>query len=86
MNRRRFLGTMMLGGAAVFGVASAARAFSQQSCGDTASVAACDEVARHKQLLIELKQQIETLHLSPEQEQAALARAVCPFCGAPLIG
>ena len=76
----------MLSSAAMLGVATTAHAFSQQSCGSTASIAACDEVTRHARLLIDLKERLETMGLSPEQERAALASAVCPFCGAPLVG
>jgi nitrous oxide reductase len=86
LNRRRFLGSTMLSGAALIGLAGTAGAFSVQSCGSTASATACDEIHRHKQLLADLKRELDKRHLSPEQEQAVLATAVCPFCGALLLG
>ena len=91
MNRRRFLSGTMLGGAALVGFASSARAFSMQSCGAAATgESACgefqDHYRLHKQLLAELKRKLDAQHLSPAQEQAALAQAICPICGQPLIG
>ena len=86
MNRRRFLESTMLGGAAAAGIAANARAFSVQSCGAGAEQELCQEVAFHKRLLDDLKREIEKRHLPAEQARAVLARAVCPICGAPLIG
>ncbi len=81
----------MLGGAALVGLAGSARAFNIQSCGATAEGAsACgefqDHYRLHKELLAQLKRKLDAQHLSPAQEQAMLAKAVCPFCGAPLLG
>ncbi|HEV2265267.1 MAG TPA: hypothetical protein VGR79_12130 [Stellaceae bacterium] len=91
MNRRRFLSSTMLGGAALVGLAGTARAFNVQSCspaaqGDTACGEFQDHYRLHKQLLADLKRELDKQNLTPEQEQAILAKAVCPICGAPLIG
>jgi hypothetical protein len=81
----------MLGGAALVGFAGSARALTVQSCsvaatGQTACGEFQDHYRLHKQLLAELKRKLDAQHLSPAQEQAVLAQAVCPFCGAPLLG
>lgn len=81
----------MLGGAALVGFAASARAFSMQSCGTAAmGNSACgefqDHYRLHKQLLAELKHKLDAQHLSPAQEQAIMAQAICPICGQPLIG
>lgn len=91
MNRRRFLGTTMLGGAALVGFAGTARAFNMQTCNTAAQgETACGEFRGHyrlhEQLLADLKRKLDAQHLTPEQEQAMLAKAVCPVCGMPLIG
>ncbi len=91
MNRRRFLGSTLFGSASVLGLAAAARAFTLQSCNTTAQGAtACgqfqDHYRLHQKLLLDLKRKLDAQHLSPAEEQAVLARAVCPICGAPLIG
>jgi hypothetical protein len=86
MHRRHFLSSTILGGAAILGAAGSAKAFTMQSCGDGAAASACNELERHHQLLAELKQKLDAMHLTPAQEQAVMANAVCPFCGEPLIG
>ncbi len=91
MNRRRFLSSTMLGGAALVGLAGLARAFNMQTCntaaqGDTACGQFQDHYRLHQQLLADLKRELDKRHLTPEQQKAVLAKAVCPICGAPLIG
>ena len=81
----------MMGGAALVGFAGSARAFSVQSCGvgaqgETACGEFQDHYRLHKTMLADLKRKLDQQHLSPSQEQAILAQAVCPICGAPLIG
>jgi hypothetical protein len=91
MNRRRFLSSTMLGSAAAVGLAGSAHAFTIQSCNATAKgESACGEFQQHiqfhKKLLADLKREFDRLHLSPAQQQAVLAQAICPICGQPLIG
>jgi hypothetical protein len=86
VNRRRFLATTALSGAALTALSGAARAFTMRQCGKDASAVACDEVQRHKQILVDLRRLLQQENLSPEEQQALLAKAVCPFCGAPLLG
>jgi hypothetical protein len=81
----------MLGGVALVGLAGSARAFTVQSCEGTATgETACGEFQNHyrlhQKLLAGLKRKLDQAHLSPAQEQATLAQAVCPFCGEPLLG
>lgn len=91
MNRRRFLSSTMLGGAALVGLAGTARAFNMQTCntaaqGDTACGEFQDHYRLHKQMLADLKRKLDAQGLTPAQEQVILAKAVCPICGMPLIG
>jgi len=71
----------MLGGAALVGFAGTAQAFNTQTC-DTAAqgATACgefqDHYRLHQQLLAELKHKLDAQHLTPEQEQAVLAKAM----------
>ena len=53
MNRRRFLATTALSGAGLVALSGAANAFTMRQCGKDASAVACDEVQRHKQMLVE---------------------------------
>jgi len=86
MNRRRFLATTALSGAGLVALSGAANAFTMRQCGKDASAVACDEVQRHKQMLVDLRRLLQQENLSPEEQQRLLAKAVCPFCGAPLLG
>lgn len=86
MNRRRFLSTSMLTGAAVVLSAGSAHAFSQDSCADLPGTKACLEIARHQEILAQLNAMLEKKGLSEEQRHAILVAAICPFCGQPLIG
>ena len=72
----------MLGGAGLVGLAGTARAFTLQSCGSTASATGCQQIQLHRQLLADLKRELDKRHLSPEQEQAVLAKAICPLSAA----
>ncbi len=86
MSRRRFLATTALSGAGLAALAGTSSAFTMRECGKDASAVACDEVQRHKQLLVDLRRLLQQENLSPAEQQALLAKAVCPFCGAPLLG
>ena len=81
----------MLGSVGLLGFAGSARAFSLQSCnaaaqGETTCGQFQDHYRLHQQLLADLKRKLEAQHLSLAQEQAVLARAVCPVCGGLLLG
>ena len=86
MNRRRFLSSTALAGAALAAVAPSARAFSLQQCEGATGGPACREVARHESLLAELKKSLEDSGASASARQAALLAATCPICGQPLSG
>lgn len=91
MNRRHFLSSTFLSGAGLAGLVMAAvgrqpvRALTLQSCeGDNSP--ACNELARHNDLLAQLRAALDQKGLTPEQKQAAMAAAACPVCGQPLLG
>ena len=89
MDRRRFLSTTMLSGvglAAGAAVATPARALEITSCDAAAGTPACVQLLRHHELLAQLRASLAARGLSPAQQQAVLAKAICPFCGQPLIG
>jgi hypothetical protein len=86
MNRRRFLSTTVLSGAALAGLASHANAFSERVCDAASADPACRELIRHHQILAQLETSLAERGLDDAQRKAILATAVCPFCGQPLIG
>ncbi len=86
MDRRRFLTTTMLSGAAMVGFAGSAHAFSQQNCADVPGTLVCRELLRHQELLAQLEKTLADKGLTPDQRRQILAAAICPFCGQPLIG
>jgi len=86
MNRRRFLSTTALGALAAAALGASARALSVQSCDGDVVDKICSELARHDNLLIELKAQLAQQNLTNDQRRAILAAAICPFCGQPLLG
>jgi len=86
VDRRHFLSTTLLSGAALVGFAGQARAFSQQDCSATPGTVACQELMRHHELLAKLDDALKAKGLDAEQRKAVLATAICPFCGQPLIG
>jgi hypothetical protein len=80
----------MLGTAAAVGFAGSAHAFTVQSCGTGASgPSACGEFREHyrfhKELIAAIDVEFNKLHISPAEQRAILARAICPICGQPLI-
>jgi hypothetical protein len=86
MNRRRFLSTTALAGTAIAGLARSAPAFTLEKCEGDSVGPACREVARHDELLAELKKALENRGASPAAREAALRAAFCPVCGQPLAG
>jgi len=86
MDRRRFLSTTVLSGAALAALGGKAMAFSEQSCSDVPGTAACRELIRHHELLAQLEASLKAKGLDAAQRKAVLAAAICPFCGQPLIG
>lgn len=85
MNRRRFLRTTLLLGTSLAG-APAAIALTQESCVKYPGISACRELSRHHTLLADLKASLLKRGLTAVQAQSILATAVCPYCGALLIG
>lgn len=86
MDRRRFLSSTVLSGAALAAMAGSAHAFSQTDCTATPGTTACKEIVRHQEILADLNAMLIKKGLSAEQRHAILVAAVCPFCGQPLIG
>jgi hypothetical protein len=85
MNRRRFLRTALLLGTSLAG-AQAALALTRESCVKYPATPACRELLRHRTLLADLKASLLKRGLTAAQAQSILATAVCPYCGALLIG
>jgi len=82
MNRRMFLSSTIAGSLGMLAAPVAAHAFSEQSC--TASDPACKAVAEHAELRARIDAYLRGKGLSDAEREAAMARAVCPFCGGPL--
>ena len=85
MDRRRFLTLSLFSGTAL-ARAPAAMALTRQSCVSYPATPACRELLRHRALIAELKASLRKRGLTPKQAQEILATAVCPYCGALLIG
>jgi hypothetical protein len=86
MNRRRFLSSTALAGAAIVGLAPSAPAFTLEKCEGDGAGPACREVARHDELLAELRKALENQGASRAAREAALRAASCPVCGQLLGG
>jgi hypothetical protein len=86
MNRRHFLSTTGLAGFGLAAFATSARALSVQDCTADPNSAVCSEVARHDNIRAQLEALLKDEGLSEEQRKVALAAAICPFCGQPLLG
>ena len=85
MNRRRFLTASLLAGTGLAS-ASAAMALTRESCVRYPATPACRELLRHRALLADLRASLLKRGLTAAQAQRVLATAVCPYCGALLIG
>lgn len=85
MNRRRFLAASLLAGTGLAG-APAAMALTRDSCEKFPAMPACRELLRHRTLLADLEGALRKRGLTAVQQREILATAVCPYCGALLIG
>jgi hypothetical protein len=86
MNRRDFLSTTALASLGFAAFATSARALSVQDCSTDAGTVACTEIARHDNIRAQLEALIKEQGLTEDQRKAALAAAICPFCGQPILG
>jgi methylmalonyl-CoA mutase cobalamin-binding subunit len=85
MNRRQFLSSTALGGAALALLARPARALTAIDC-DKDPGGVCSELQRHDSLIAQMNAMLAEKGLSDEQRRAVLAATTCPFCGLPLAG
>jgi hypothetical protein len=85
MNRRRFLTASLLAGTSL-ACPPVALALTRDSCVKYPATPACHELRRHQTLLADLRMSLVKKGLTAAQTQNILAQAVCPYCGALLIG
>jgi len=82
MNRRAFLSSTIAGSLGLLAAPAAAHAFAENAC--TASDPVCKAAAEHAELRARIAAYLSDKGLSAEERAAAMARAICPFCGGPL--
>jgi len=82
MDRRAFLSSTIAGSIGLIGLPAAAHAFAEEAC--TPADPACKAVADHAALRARIDAYLRDQGLSDAERAAAMARAVCPFCGGPL--
>lgn len=81
MNRRHFLSASVLGGIAAAGPAQALEIL---DCDRNPGANACRKITEHEEILQRLDTMLAEKGLNPEERQAMLAAASCPFCGIKL--
>ena len=84
MDRRAFLSSTVIGGIGLLSASTRALGFADTPCAE-AETPACKTVAAHLELRERIDAYLRQKGLTDAERAQALARAVCPFCGGPLI-